>query len=81
VATNEVSIKVTYEDATSREIELGSCADSIAANVEALAQAVNTSISGGTDGGLSTFIVSDNGSPMVKISEAKVTSTEVSYLD
>ena len=59
-------------DAT-RKLVIDAVADSIsAADVKAAVLAVNASLTGGTSGGLNTFLQSDDGHNLVAISDVEI---------
>lgn len=69
-----VKTKFKYADDTTR-IYAFDCADSLAAGVKPKIMAINSSLSAGTDGGLSSFFVSDAGENFVQISGATLESS------
>lgn len=87
--TNAIKLTLGYDQTDfTRKITLGNVDDSIAsdsASVKAQIQAINASIAGGTDGGLSTFFRSDDydgvGGTFAGIVAAQIDSTEVTNID
>lgn len=68
-----VKTQFKYADSTTR-LYAFDCDDSLAAGVKDKVIAINTSLAGGTDDGLSTFFVSDAGNNFVQISGATIES-------
>ena len=69
----DVKMRFKYANADTRLYSFD-CQDSLAADVKSKIKAVNTSLQGGTDGGLSTFFVSDSGSNLALIDGATLES-------
>lgn len=77
---NTVKLKFMYKDETTRiydltidENEMMDVADKVIA--------VNQSLTGGTDNGLSSFFISNGGASLAKISEAQIISVTETVLD
>lgn len=76
---NNIKVKLAYKNTDfTRQLTMSDVADSVLSSVENKIESINTSLAGGTAGGLSTFFVSDdfdsenNVGNFVKISEAKI---------
>lgn len=68
-----VKTKFLYADAGTRLYSFD-CEDSLAADVKQKIKSINTSLIGGTDGGLSTFFVSDSGANLSIVESATIES-------
>lgn len=77
---NKVKITMSYTDDTKRNYELAVDEQDMI-DVEDNIIAINASLKAGTDGGLSTFFVSNNGSNLSTISEAQIISVSETVLD
>ena len=62
------------------EVKLGSVDDSLVSGVKTKINALNASLSGGTDDGLGAFFADQNGNSFTKIVGAKIVTTEVTEL-
>lgn len=69
-----VKTQFKYADDTTR-LYAFDCEDSLVAGVKPKVLAINDSLQGGTDGGLSTFFVSDAGENMAQISGVTIESS------
>ena len=57
------------------------CAESLVSGVRNKVKAINASLAGGTDGGMSTFFLSADGHNLTKISDARIVSLEEYPID
>lgn len=80
MAKNTVRLKFTYADADTRTYDL-ECDDNNLMDVQSKVNALNASVTAGTDGGFTTFFLSDNGEEFTKISEAQIISVTETVLD
>ncbi len=80
MATNTVKLTFKYTDDTTRQYALG-CADSLLTGVKNKVKAINTSLAGGTSGGLNSFFVSIGGASFASISAAQIISETETTLD
>jgi len=71
-----VKTRFVYGDSTDR-IYAFDCEDSLVSAVSGKIEGINSSLSAGTAGGLSSFFVSDSGASFLKISSATVESSSV----
>ena len=67
-------MRFKYADSDTR-LYAFDCEDSLAGGVKSKIKAINSSLQGGTDGGLASFFVSDNGSNLTVIDGATLEST------
>ncbi len=74
--SQDVKMKFKYADDATR-IYAFDCDDSLVTGVSTKIKAVNSSLSAGTAGGLSSFFVSDAGSNLVVIDGATIESATV----
>lgn len=74
-----VKTRFKFEDDTTRLYSFD-CDDSLAADVKQKIKSINTSLIGGTDGGLAEFFVSDAGEDFVLIDGATIESSTVEPL-
>lgn len=87
--TNNIKLTLGFDQTDfTRKITLSNVADSIASasgTVKAQIQAINASLAGGTDGGLSTFFLSDDADgtagTFTGIIAAQIDSTEITNID
>lgn len=81
---NSITLTLGYEGSDfTRKMKLDNLADEniVANDVRTKVKAVNASLAGGTAGGLSTFLLGDNGEHFTGITAAQIDTTEVQYLD
>lgn len=78
--TNTVKMTFTYADNKSRNYEFSCAADDLI-DVEYKINAINASISAGTDDGFKQFFISDDGAMTTKISTAQIISVTETVLD
>ncbi len=76
-----IQLTFSYEDTEFTRVYDFEVADSLQADAKQKILDINASLKAGTDDGLSTFFVSDNGENFSLISAAKFIITEEEYLD
>ena len=77
--TTTADITFSYSDGTTREYSLGEVPSTLSATAfESNVRSFNSTVS--ADDSVRSFYVSDDGEPMVKIVEAKITTEEVTLL-
>ena len=88
MASNSVKLTFGYEGTDfTRTLTLHGVADSIAGTAKARIKALNASVVGGTDGGLSDFLRSDDYDSeegigtFTGITAAQITTTETEYIN
>jgi len=88
MASNTVKLTFGYEGTDfTRNLTIGNVADSVLPNVKTKIKAINASIVGGTDDGLSTFLRSDDYDQeegigtFAGITAAQITATETTYIN
>lgn len=79
--TTTVKLVTAYENSEANRQYTFDCAASLVSGVKNKVKAINASIAGGTDGGLSSFFIDDDGNHMASISSAFVISETVNDLD
>lgn len=80
MANYTVKMTLSYDDDDKRNYDF-SCDENDLLAVKSKIVAVNTSLAGGTDDGMSDFFLSDNGGNLTKISAAQIISVEETVLD
>lgn len=76
-----VQLTFSYEDTEFTRLYDFEVADSLQADAKQKILDINASLKAGTDGGLSAFFVSDEGTNFTLISSAKFIVTEEEYID
>lgn len=77
----KIQMEFSYADTEFTRLYELDVADSLMADAKQKILNINASLKAGTDGGLSTFFVSDEGDNFTLISAAKFTITEEEFLD
>lgn len=80
MSVNNVKMTFKYADDTTRQYTLSVDEDDLM-DVEDNIIAINTSLTGGTSGGLNSFFVAAGGASFVSISGAQIISEEETVLD
>ena len=82
-STTSVAVKLItgYENSDASRQYTFDCAASLVSGVKAKVKAINSSLAGGTDGGLSSFFVDDDGNGLATISSAFTVVETVDELD
>lgn len=88
MASNTLKLTFGYEGTDfTRNLSIGNVADSLVPYIKTKIKAVNASVVGGTDDGLSTFLRSDDYDPeegigtFAGITAAQLTTTETTHIN
>lgn len=79
--TNQVKIFCGYEDTDFSRAYTFDCAASVTADVKVKIKAINASLEAGTDDGMSSFFVGDDGQQLASITSAFIITDETSDID
>lgn len=85
---NSVTLTMSYNGTdTTRKYKINEVPTSAISQIQAKTEAVNASLAGGTDGGLSTTFVTDDyvgsgtSGTLAKVSEVKIVTEEITDID